>query len=94
MPFLAESFTTYQEIVHYLSNMNVVSVPELWTKHPKQHRLTEKGYKWELVNGIDPVGSFDLDVVNIANRTDYIVALVHEKTKGEEIPFPLGMKLL
>jgi hypothetical protein len=94
MPFTAESFTTYREILVYLSNMRIVTTPELWIRHPWQHKLTKKGYKWEHVHGLDHVGSFDLDVVDVANRKDYIVALVHEKTKEEETPFPLGMKLL
>jgi hypothetical protein len=92
-PFTVESFTTYRDILVYLSNIAVVTTPELWIRHPNQHRFTKKGYKWVHVHGSEHVKSFDLDVVDVANRKDYIVALVHDKTNDEEIPFPLGMKL-
>jgi hypothetical protein len=72
--------------------MRVVLTPELWVRHHMRHDFTKKGYKWEHVHGPERVGPLDLDVVDVANRKDYIVALVHGKTDGEELPVPLGME--
>jgi hypothetical protein len=57
-----------------------------------RHDFTKKGYKWEHVHGPERVGPLDLDVGDVANRKDCIVALVHGKTDGEELPVPLGME--
>jgi hypothetical protein len=54
--------------------------------------MGKNGYKWKFAEGPKAIESQELDVVNMKNRRsgNYVVALAHDKTTGQEIPLPLG----
>jgi hypothetical protein len=83
----------------YLTNKGIIDQPELWIRRDSKHDLTPRGRCWEWAKGREKLTSENvrLDVVNVANKGDYIVALVYDVDQddedgntGREIPMPIG----
>lgn len=88
---LAKDYTNYFEIVWFLVDKKIVDVPEVWIRREKVHKLTPLGRHWEYAHGRSKIegDTLQLDVVDVAERNDYIVALVHEN--HQDIPVAIGM---
>ena len=78
---------------------HIIDQPELWIRSDDTHNLTPRGRRWEWVHGTVEISAEDvrLDVVNVRNMADYIVALVYEGhedgqdgKQGREIPVPIS----
>jgi hypothetical protein len=66
-----------------------IFAPELWVRKEGMHRFGT-GRCWEYVGGTAAIDESKtiIDVVNVANRVDYIVAAVREDER--DIPVPIG----
>jgi hypothetical protein len=71
---------------------NMKFAPELWVRKEGMHNFGT-GRCWEYVVGTTAIDESKtiIDVVNVVNRVDYIVAAVREDEK--DIPVPIGRQM-
>ncbi|PVG00630.1 hypothetical protein CPB86DRAFT_782470 [Serendipita vermifera] len=90
---ITETYSQYKEIRWYLISEDLVDVSDMWIRHSNAHELTPKGHRWNYLNPKDKIDTtlelLEIDVVDIQQRGEYIVALLHENDK--EIPIPLDI---
>ncbi|KAG8827167.1 hypothetical protein FRC17_007968, partial [Serendipita sp. 399] len=86
-------FSTYGEVVWYLHTEGLVEAPELWIRHEGDgvQKITRSGYWWKFAHGAELVNVPIIYTISMKERSDYIVALVHEEEK--EYPMALDVPI-
>ncbi|KAG8816637.1 hypothetical protein FRC17_000254, partial [Serendipita sp. 399] len=86
-------FSTYGEVVWYLHTEGLVEAPELWIRREGDgvQKITRSGYWWKFAHGAELVNVTIIYTISMKERSDYIVALVHEAER--EYPMALDVPI-